>query len=235
VTNRGERRAESAVPAGTVTFLFTDIEGSTRLWEENPEAMRVALARHDELLREAIESQGGHVFKTVGDAFCAAFQHASNAVEAAARAQTELSEEAMPDGLVLAVRMAVHTGSAESRDADYFGRPLNRVARLLAIGHGGQVLLSEVTQSLCRDSLPPNSTVAALGEHRLKDLGRPECVFQLCASGLRSEFPPLRSLDSAEMPNNLPLQPTSFIGAARHRIASGALVASYNRGGRWQR
>jgi predicted ATPase/class 3 adenylate cyclase len=212
VTNRGERRAESAVPAGTVTFLFTDIEGSTRLWEENPEAMRVALARHDELLREAIESQGGHVFKTVGDAFCAAFQHASNAVEAAARAQTELSEEAMPDGLVLAVRMAVHTGSAESRDADYFGRPLNRVARLLAIGHGGQVLLSEVTQSLCRDSLPPNSTVAALGEHRLKDLGRPECVFQLCASGLRSEFPPLRSLDSAEMPNNLPLQPTSFIG-----------------------
>lgn len=133
-------------PSGTVTFLFTDIEGSTRLWDAEPERMQQALARHDALLREGIERQGGYVFKTVGDAFCAAFPAAPAALSAALHLQRALSgEEALAS---LRVRMALHTGAAEQREGDYFGPPLNRVSRLLSAGHGGQVLLSEVTQ-LC--------------------------------------------------------------------------------------
>src|SRR5437764_9834107 len=130
----------------TVTFLFTDIEGSTRLWEEHRDAMRQALAQHDDLLRACIESSGGHVFKTVGDAFCAAFSDPREAVEAVLASQQWLPALALqtPEGpLPLRVRMAIHAGLAEQRDADYFGPPLNRVSRLLAAGHGGQVLLSE--------------------------------------------------------------------------------------------
>jgi predicted ATPase/class 3 adenylate cyclase len=198
------------LPAGTVTFLFTDIEGSTRLWEDHPEAMRAALAMHDALVRAAIERHNGVVFKTIGDAFCAAFQDAPDAVSAAVESQRALSKAAWPDHLALKVRMALHTGSVESRDNDYFGRPLNRVARLLSIGHGGQVLLPDVTEELCRDLLPEGVTLKRLGEHRLKDLGRPEIVFQLCHPEIQEEFPPLRSLEST--PNNLPQQVTSFIG-----------------------
>ncbi|HZO87834.1 MAG TPA: adenylate/guanylate cyclase domain-containing protein, partial [Chthonomonadaceae bacterium] len=135
-------------PTGTVTFLFTDIEGSTRLWEQHPEAMRSALARHDALLRQAIEGNNGLVFKTMGDAFCAAFHSATEGLAAALSAQRALVAEPWQEGLSLRVRMALHTGNAEERDGDYFGQPLNRVARLLAIGHGGQVLLSAATQTL---------------------------------------------------------------------------------------
>jgi class 3 adenylate cyclase len=132
-----------APSSGTVTFLFTDIEGSSRMWEKSPEKMRTALARHDEILRSAIEAHGGHLFKTVGDAFCAAFPTAPEALESALSAQRALLViEDWGEAGPLLVRMALHTGSAEERDGDYFGPPLNRVARLLSAGHGGQTLLS---------------------------------------------------------------------------------------------
>ena len=181
------------LPTGTVTLLLTDIEGSTRLWEAHAAAMRAALARHDALLRHCIEGHSGHVFKTGGDAFCAAFHTASDAVAAALEAQRALHREPWPEAAKLRVRMALHSGAVELRDGDYFGAPLNRVARLLAAGHGGQTLLSEATHDLCRDHLPPLASVKALGSHGLKDLGRPESVFQLCHPDLPQSFPPLKS------------------------------------------
>jgi predicted ATPase/class 3 adenylate cyclase len=200
-------------PTGTVTFLFTDIEGSTKMWERSPEAMQVALARHDEILREAIEAHGGYVFKTVGDAFCAAFSTAPDALEAALSAQKALVGEAWEETGPLRVRMALHTGAAEERGGDYFGVPLNRVARLLSAGHGSQVLTSVPTQQLVRDQLPAGTQLRDLGERRLKDLFRPEHIFQLMASDLPAEFPPLRTLDTRL--NNLPAQPTPLIGRER--------------------
>ena len=148
------------LPTGTVTFLFTDIEGSTRLWEEHPKAMRLALARHDALLRQAIESHGGHVFKTMGDQFCAAFAGASDALAAAAHAQHALQSAAWAETGPIRVRMALHTGTAEERGGDYFGPPLNRVARLLAVAHGGQVLLSSATEERVRATLPAAARVS---------------------------------------------------------------------------
>ena len=180
-------------PTGTVTLLFTDIEGSTRLWEERAVAMRAALARHDALLRHCIEDHDGYIFKTGGDAFCAAFHTAPDALAAALESQRALQREPWPEAAKLRVRMVIHTGAVEVRDGDYFGAPLNRVARLLAAGHGGQTLLSEATHDLCRDHLPPLASVKALGSHGLKDLGRPEAVFQLCHPDLPASFPPLRS------------------------------------------
>jgi predicted ATPase/class 3 adenylate cyclase len=201
-------------PTGTLTFLFTDIEGSTKLWENNAPAMQAALARHDEILRGAIEEEGGYVFKTVGDAFCAAFPTAPDALDAALVAQRELFAEEWDEEIgTLRVRMALHTGAAEERDGDYFGPPLNRVARLLSAAYGGQVLLPLTTQELVRDQLPADVELSDLGEHRLKDLGRPEHVFQLATSGLTAHFPPLRTLDVH--PNNLPLQPTPLVGRER--------------------
>jgi len=202
-----------ALPGGTVTFLFTDIEGSTRLWERHPAEMREALARHDAVLRSAIEAHGGHVFKTVGDAFDAVFSRAVDAVIAAARIQQRLEAEppAVPGGI--RVRVALHTGTAEERDRDYFGPALNRIARLLDAGHGGQILLSEATRLLVEESLPDGLALRDLGQHRLKDLASPERIFQLVVAGLRSEFPPLLSLDV--LPNNLPRQLTSFVGRTK--------------------
>jgi class 3 adenylate cyclase len=204
----------SAPPTGTVTFLFTDIEGSTRLWERDSSAMRSALARHDEVLRSAIESSGGHVFKTMGDAFCAAFPTAPDALEVALSTQRALlvDEEGSEAGPLL-VRMALHTGAAEEREGDYFGPPLNRVARLLSAAHGGQTLLSLPAQELVRDQLPVSVELRDLGEHRLKDLARPERVYQLVATSLPADFPPLRTLESR--PNNLPMQPTLLVGRER--------------------
>jgi predicted ATPase/class 3 adenylate cyclase/Tfp pilus assembly protein PilF len=197
-------------PTGTVTFLFTDIEGSTKMWEQDSSSMQVALARHDEILRRVTEEHGGYVFKTVGDAFCCAFSTATDALETALETQQELfAKEWGVEGGVR-VRMALHTGAAEERDGDYFGPPVNRVARLLSAAHGGQVLLSLPTQELVRDQLPSGTSLRDLGERRLKDLFRPERVFQLLAPELPSEFPPLRSLDAYR--NNLPLQPTPLVG-----------------------
>ena len=189
-------------PTGTVTFLFTDIEGSTKLWERHPEAMQAALARHDEILRGAIEQRGGYVFKTVGDAFCCAFPTATDALEAALDAQRLLLKEQWGESAPLRVRMALHMGAAEERDGDYFGPPVNRVARLLSAAHGGQVLLSLPTHEMVRDQLPAGMSLVELGEYRLKDFFRPERVFQLVSHDLPSEFPPLRTLDAYR--NNLP-------------------------------
>jgi predicted ATPase/class 3 adenylate cyclase/Tfp pilus assembly protein PilF len=201
-------------PTGTVTFLFTDVEGSTKLWERSPNAMQRALARHDEILKGAVEGHDGYVFKTVGDVFCCAFRTASAALKASLFAQRALFSEDWPEETgPLRVRMALHTGAAEERDGDYFGPPVNRVARLLSAGHGGQVLLSLTTQELVRDQSPPGVELSYLGEHRLKDLFRPERTFQLIASGLPAEFPPLRTL--AGRPNNLPIQPTPLVGRER--------------------
>ena len=202
-------------PTGTVTFLFTDIEGSTKLWQDQPEQMRPALARHDQLLRQALEAGGGYVFKTVGDAFCAAFATAPEALVGALAAQSALTAEPWETGTPLRVRMALHTGSAEERGGDYYGPPLNRVARLMSAGHGGQTLVSAATQELVRDLLPVGAALRDLGDASLKDLSRPERVFQLLHPSLPSDFPPLKSLDNPSLPNNLPQQPTSFIGRER--------------------
>jgi class 3 adenylate cyclase len=198
------------LPSGTVTFLFTDIEGSTARWEGAPDAMRVALARHDALIRAAIVEHHGHVVKTMGDAFHAAFSRAADAVAAALDAQQRLQAEPWGEIGPLRVRMALHTGAAEERDGDYFGPSLNRAARLMSIGHGGQVLLSQTTYDLVRDALPGGTCLIGLGEHRLKDLSRPERVHQVTAPGLLVDFSPLRSLDAR--PHNLPIQPTPLLG-----------------------
>jgi predicted ATPase/class 3 adenylate cyclase/Tfp pilus assembly protein PilF len=203
----------AVMPTGTVTFLFTDIEGSTRLWERDASAMQSALARHDGILRSAIEERDGHVFKTVGDAFCAAFSSAPEALGAAISAQRALHDEEWEEGGVIRVRMALHTGAVDEQGGDYFGPALNRVARLLSAGHGGQTLLSLATQELVRDALPLDARLEDLGERRLKDLYRPERVFQITVPDLPSEFPPLRTLESLR--NNLPLQPTPLVGRQR--------------------
>jgi predicted ATPase/class 3 adenylate cyclase len=210
------------LPTGTVTFLFTDIEGSTLLWDAQPEAMQVSLARHDALVREAIVSANGYVFKAVGDAFCAAFALAPDAVAAALMMQVALDAEPWPAETFIKVRMALHTAAVETRDGDYFGAALNRVARLLATGHGGQTLLSQTTHELCRDSLPEAASLRDLGAHQLKDLARPEQVYELQYPGLRNDFPPIRSLSTH--PNNLPQQLTSFIGRAKEIAEIEALL-----------
>src|SRR5690349_21196969 len=169
--------------------------------------MRLALAQHDALLRSAIQEHRGHVVKTMGDAFHAVFGRAPDAVAAALDAQRRLQAEPWGEVGPLRVRMALHTGSAEERDGDYYGPSLNRAARLMSAGHGGQVLLSAVTVSLVSQSLPDSVSLLDLGRHRLKDLIEPEHVFQLVSPGLGSDFPALMSLDAR--PNNLPSHPTS--------------------------
>jgi len=214
-----------ALPTGTVTFTFTDIEGSTERWERDRAAMQGAVRRHDELVRSAIANCRGHVFKTIGDAFCAAFARPEDAVAAMLEAQRAIAANdfAAIDGL--RVRAAIHTGTADERDGDYFGPAVNRVARLLAIGHGGQVLVSGVTTDLVQGALPAKATLRDLGEHRLRDLARPEQVYQLLAPDLTTDFPPLRSLDL--LPNNLPLQLKSFIGREREMADITALIAEH--------
>ena len=213
------------LPTGTVTFLFTDIEGSTKLWEKSPRGMQVALIRHDAVLWEAIERHGGFVFKTVGDAFCAAFPTALSALEAALAAQRGLFSEAWGEEVgTIRTRMALHTGTTHERDGDYFGPPVNRVARLLSAGHGGQILLSSSTQELVRDHLPAATHLRYLGEKRLKDLSRPERIFQLTTPALPSEFPPLKTLESHT--NNLPLQATPLVGREREVEAVCGLLRS---------
>ncbi len=214
-----------SLPTGTVTFLFTDIEGSTKLWEHYPDAMSMALARHDRLLTESIAANGGVVFKTVGDAFCAAFATAPDALMAALTSQRAIIAEPWPQDVTIRVRMALHTGTVEERDGEYFGQPLNRVSRLLGTGHGGQTLLSLACQDLVRDALPAGATLQDWGERRLKDLGRPEHVYQLLHPDLLAEFPPLRSLDNPDMPNNLPQQVTTFIGREREDAEVKTLLA----------
>src|SRR5881296_334727 len=192
-------------------FLFTDIEGSTTLWERFPERMRGALARHDHILRRIIEGHSGRVFKTVGDSFFAVFPAAHDAVAAAADSQHQILAQPWTEtGDPLRVRMAIHVGPAESRDGDYFGPTLNRVARMLASAHGGQIVLSKAIVDLLGTRLRDTAKLIDLGEHRLRDLVRPEHIFQYTERGLREEFPLLRSLSA--FAHNLPEQLTSFVG-----------------------
>jgi adenylate cyclase len=187
------RLADPLLPTGTVTFLFTDVEGSTRLWEAHRAAMQQALARHDALLRQCIERNGGHVVKSVGDGVCAAFVSATDALEASIAAQQALATEPWPEPVQIRVRMALHSGPAELRDGDYFGPTLNRVARLLALGHGGQTLLSAITYDLCRHYLPADVSLRSLGEHTLKDLDRSEAVFEVTLGRSPKTFPPSKA------------------------------------------
>jgi predicted ATPase/class 3 adenylate cyclase len=203
-------QTHSDLPAGTVTFLFTDIEGSTRLWEQHPTAMRSALARHDAMLRHAVAAADGVVFNTAGDGVHAAFARAPDALAAALESQRALQGEVWGPIGSLRARMALHTGVVELSDGEYVGIPLNRVARLMAAGHGGQTIVSQVTAQLLHDHLPPDVRLRDLGEHRLKDLTRPEHIFQLVAADLPADFPPLKTLDARS--TNLPAQPTPLIG-----------------------
>ena len=196
-------------PTGTVSFLFTDIEGSTTLWEQHPDAMRLALARHNAVLSEVISAHSGFIFKTVGDAYCAAFATASDALAAATAAQRIMQAEDWGD-TPIKIRIGLHTGAAEERDGDYFGTTVNRVARVMSVAYGQQTLLSTATAELLRDQLPGGLTLREMGEHRLKGLINPERLWQVVAPGLRQDFPALRSLNA--IPNNLPLRSTSFLG-----------------------
>src|SRR6188474_2278023 len=155
-----------------LTFLFTDVEGSTRLWEQNPESMRAALARHEVILGAAIAEADGEVVKTTGDGLMAVFAEPPRAVTAAVAAQRALLAETWPTGCAIRVRIGIHTGEAESRGGDFFGPAVNRTARIMSAGHGSQVLLSDATVALVGDALPQGATLRDLGEHRLKDLGR---------------------------------------------------------------
>ncbi len=214
----------SGRPTGTVTFLFSDIEGSTVRWETAPDAMALALARHDALMREVIEAHGGYVFKTMGDAFCAAFASTSEATAAALDAQRALIAEDFSEVDGLRVRMALHSGSCDERGGDYFGPNVNRVARLLAIGHGGQVLLSRACAEFLQGDAP-RYALRDLGNHRLKDLFQPEYVYQLVAPDLPHTFPALLSLD--HLSNNLPAQLSSFVGREEVMVEINALLAHY--------
>jgi class 3 adenylate cyclase/tetratricopeptide (TPR) repeat protein len=192
--------SSAPVPTGTVTFLFTDIEGSTQRWDRYRAAMQEAVRLHDRIVRDAISACGGLVFKTVGDAFCAAFAVPESAAAAALDAQLALAaaDFSAVDGL--RVRMAINTGTADERDGDYFGPTVNRVARLLSLGHGGQVLLSGISAGLVRENPPPDATLADLGAHALKDLKGHETVYQLLAPGLQRDFPALRASKMGDGP-----------------------------------
>jgi predicted ATPase/class 3 adenylate cyclase len=214
-----------ALPSGTVTLLFTDIEGSTALWDVHRSAMTEALRLHNDLLRGAITANGGTIVKDKGDGFFAAFRSPMGAVTAALVAQRALRESPWPAAIGhLKVRMAIHTGDLESEDGDYHGPVVNRVARTEALAHGGQVLLSHAAQALVYDSLPDGVTVRDLGPAQLKGLDRAEHVFQLLAPDLPADFPPLRAGVSPGV--KLPEFPNSFVGREREQTDVAALLGS---------
>ncbi|MEO9170839.1 MAG: adenylate/guanylate cyclase domain-containing protein [Candidatus Baltobacteraceae bacterium] len=200
----------ASLPTGRVTFVFSDIEGSTRRWDRAPDAMRGALGEHDRLFRDCVEAHEGVVFKTIGDAICSAFSRPADAVAAAIDVQRALTKHEWPaETGQLRVRIGVHTGDAISANGDYFGPTLNRVARIMSVGHGGQILVSGTTADRLRDALP-DIRLRDLGVHRLKDLTTPEEIYQIVARGLPDDFPPLSTLDA--LPNNLPTHISNFIG-----------------------
>src|SRR5215207_7365090 len=202
------------LPSGTVTFLFTDIEGSTALWERDRTAMREAVDRQLAILRNLISAHHGVLYKTVGDGTQAAFASAEEALRAAVASQRALVAEDWgdPPG-PLRVRMALHAGMAEPRDGDYLAASLNRLARLLDAAHGEQILLSSTVAGLAREALPEAATLKALGTYGLRDILQPEAIFQLCHPALRQDFPPLNT--PGHLPHNLPTHPTPFLGRER--------------------
>ena len=205
-------RLRGAPPTGTVTLLLTEVEGANRMWEEHPGTMPLAFNRHKEILEAAVAASGGYAFRSVGNQFSFAFPSATEALVAATSAQRAMAGEPWPGQARIQVRMSLHSGVCVEEAGDYFGPTVNRAARLLDTAHGGQIVLSTVSAELVRDVLPEGTALRDLGEHRMKDLGRPERIFQLCAEGLESEFPPLRSLDDSTLNHNLPVQLTSFVG-----------------------
>lgn len=207
-------------PSGTVTFLLTDLEGSTRMWEQDPDAMTLAMARHDELLEKTVAAHRGYVFSRMGDGMAAAFATATGAVCAAAAFQQALATETWPTPRPLRARIGLHTDEAVVVNHGYASQPVNRCSRLMTAAHGGQVVVSGATEVLMRAQLPDGMELVDLGEHRLRDLGRPTRIFQLNTAGDRADFPPLRTLDS--FPGNLPAQVSSFIG----RTKDGARVVT---------
>jgi predicted ATPase/class 3 adenylate cyclase/DNA-binding CsgD family transcriptional regulator len=199
---------------GVATLLFTDIEGGIRLWEADPEAMEEASARHSQIVRERVAAHGGQVFAAVGESFRTVFASPASALTSAVAIQRAVATEPWPSGLPVRVCMALHAGICVERDGDYLGPVVNRAAQLLSVGHGGQVLMTRAAQELLADRLPDGIGLRDLGEHRLKDLGRPERVFQATGPGLPDGFGPLHSLDDPRnaLRNNLPSQSTSFVG-----------------------
>jgi predicted ATPase/class 3 adenylate cyclase len=193
-----------------LTFVFTDLESSTRLWEQFPEAMKRAVERHDAILRQAVEDSDGRVVKLTGDGAMAVFSSAADGVRACLRAQQSLGGEEWRETGPLRVRMGLHTGEAQERGGDFFGPPVNRASRIMAVAHGGQVLLSGHAAELVSGRLPAGAGLRDLGEHRLKDLFQPERIFQLVHPALGSEFPALATL--SQRPNNLPTQASEFLG-----------------------
>src|SRR5262245_15146708 len=208
--------APTARPSGTVTFLFTDIEGSTRLWEQHPDLMPTAFQRQGAILREAIASHGGYAYKMIGDAFQAAFATAPQALAAALAAQHALATEDWGAIESLRVRMALDSGVVDERGDDYVGPLLNHTARLVANGYGNQILLSAAARELVWNQLPPGVSVRDLGAHQLKDSTRPQQIFHVVAEDLPAEFPPLRTI--AAPPPPLPHPATPFIGRAAELI-----------------
>jgi predicted ATPase/class 3 adenylate cyclase len=218
---------EADLPAGTVTFLLTDIEGSTRLWEAAPEAMEVALERHNRLVTDVIKEHGGAVVTSrgEGDSFFGVFPTAMAAVEAAGTCQLRLTAEAWPAGAALRVRMGLHTGEARAHDGDPVDHaPINRCARVKVAGHGGQVLVTQATRDLVGGRLGGGFGLRRLGEFRLRDLAEPELIYQLTHADLPADFPPIRTL--AKRATNLPVQVSSFIGRQQELAEVRALVAS---------
>jgi predicted ATPase/class 3 adenylate cyclase len=199
-----------SLPFGTVTFLFTDIEGSTRLMQEVGDRYVKAQTDHHEILRAAFTGSRGRELRTEGDSFFAVFESAVDACTAAAQAQSAFASHAWPEGVTLRVRVGLHTGEAPLVGSEYIGLDVHHAARVAASAHGGQVVISETTRALVEEHLPAGLSLRDLGTHRLKDLARPERLYQLVIAGAPDQFPPLRTLDST--PNNLPTQLTSFIG-----------------------
>ncbi len=215
-----------AVPTGTVTFLYTDIEGSTRLAREYPDALTRLLARHHEILSRSVQDHGGYVFQIVGDAFCVAFHSAGDALHAAMQAQRALHSESWTPAPVK-VRMGIHTGRAYYREAGHYDGylTLSHVQRLMSAAHGGQVLISQTTEELVRDELPAGLELRDMGERRLKDVVRPEHIYQVTVSDLPADFPPIGTLDASR--HNLPAQITTFIGREKEMAELKELLAAH--------
>ena len=208
---------------GVVTFLFTDIEGSSQLWERNPERMPAALAGHDALTRATVERNCGRVVKMMGDGVHAVFDDPRDAVSAAVDLQLALADPTATNGIAFSVRCGLHAGVEEHRDNDFFGRSVNRAARIMGVAHGGQVLLSETVALLIGGRLPARVALRDLGMVRLRDLANPERVYQVLHPPLRADFPPLRTREAT--PNNLPQQLTSFVGRERELAEVAGLLA----------
>ena len=197
------------LPTGTVTFLFTDIENSTPLWEQHPEAMKSALAKHDAILKEVVESNNGQIIKSTGDGIHAVFSTAVDAVNASVKAQQRIQNSEIPktSEFSLQVRMGIHTGEAELRNDDYYGGTLNRAARIMSIGHGGQILVSETSLNIAQERLSSDVSVLDLGRYQLKGLSKAEHIYQISTPDLQQEFPTLKS--QTHTTNNLPTQRTT--------------------------